>query len=181
MLTFFWICAGVGIILVLLSLFGLGGDHDFDHDFDHSFDSNSGADSADDSVPSLLSYRVIISFMTAFGVGGVLAMKLGGWSPFWSAVTGVLAGVVVAIIVWGILKVAFSQQASSTISIQDCVGLQATVTIQILPGQAGEVSVVLKGQSRCFMATADNIVCPEGATVKINEVIAGTLKVELVS
>jgi|GEM_PF-1246211 len=176
MLTFFWIVGGIGILLLLVSLFGFGGDHEFDHDFDHDGIPDSG-----DAGPSLFSYKVIISFLAAFGIGGALAMQLGNFSPFWSSITGVGAGIISGFVVWGFLKIAFSQQASSTISLNDCIGLSGVVTIPIYPGTTGEISVVIKGQSKCFMAiTSVNKVIPEGATVKIVEANASILKVEAV-
>jgi len=175
LLTFFYIVGILGIVLVLLSLFGVGGDHDFDH----SFDSGGDSDSSSDSGPSLFSYRVIISFITAFGMGGVLTYRLSEATPLWSVFAGIITGIVVALIVWGLLKITFSQQASSLINDKDFIGMSGIVTIPIFSNQIGEISVVVNGQKKILMATVDSGECPEGALIQVKEINAGIALVEL--
>jgi hypothetical protein len=183
MLTFFCIVGGIGLLLTLFSLFGIGGDHDFDQEFDHSFDhgADSDSDSQSNPGPSLFSYRVMVSFMAAFGVGGALTYKLAEANPFLSVISGLVVGVIVALVVWGLLKVAFSQQASSLIGDKDFIGMDGVVTIPIYSNQIGEISVVAGGQKKILMATVDTGDCKEGAFVKIKKINSGVALVELIN
>src|SRR6476620_4629651 len=92
----------IGLLFLLTMLFVgdlFGGDHDFDHGFDHDGDAGGG--------PSFFSARIIAAFMTAFGVGGVVARYYELSHPASSGV-GVAAGFVMAGLVYQFARFLYS-------------------------------------------------------------------------
>jgi membrane protein implicated in regulation of membrane protease activity len=181
MMTFFLICMIVGVILLLFSIFGGMGDHDFhfDHDFDHDagMDHDGGVDH--DDGPSFFSFRVLITFMTIFGAVGALCTyyELG---PLWSSIIGFISGIVAALLAWWLMRQTFKQQASSHITLNDLLSKEAMVTTAIpAGGNPGEITLEVKAQRKCYAAkTKDNAAVPQGTVVIITETTTSVLIVE---
>src|SRR5713101_2865308 len=121
---------GLLVLLVMLIVGDLfGGDHDFSHD--------GGIDS-DHGGPSVFSIRIMAAFLTAFGVGGVVA-RYYGLSHVAASGIGIACGVVMAAAVFQFAKVLHSQQASSELQMQSLIGTGAEVSVAIPNGGVGQV------------------------------------------
>src|SRR5947208_7220273 len=96
-------------MLVGGALFGSHHDHDaFGHDHDHGHD-HGGHDGNEPSV-SIFSFRVIGSFVMAFGVGGAIAWWSGrGWIG--SSLWGLASGFGLGLFMYGILRALYSEQS----------------------------------------------------------------------
>lgn len=147
-------------MLVLGDLFG--GDHDVDgHDgsFDHA--------GADGGGPSVFSGRVMASFVTAFGVGGVVARYYSLSHPAASGV-GIVAGIVMATVVLQFGKILYSQQASSEVRMAALVGRTAEVTVAIPETGVGQVTLTFAGgRTEHIARSADGHAIARGAEVTI--------------
>lgn len=174
---FYLCCAVIGIVLVMASLFG-GADHD--HSFDHDFDHDGHLDSSEHG-PSFLSYRVMVTFVTAFGAFGFLTSYLLKVGPLWSTLSGVGGGFVIAIFIWWLISIAFKQQASSLVTSEDILGAEGVVLTAIPVGEGyGEVSLEVKGQRKNYPAQMiDNTSCASGTMVVVKTVTSGHVIVEI--
>ncbi len=107
-----------GLLFLLVMLFVgelFGGDHDV------HVETDVGHGDADGGGPSIFSARVIASFLTAFGVGGVIARYYNLSHPLSSGI-GFVAGIVLASIVYQFARLLYSQQASSEVRMSSLVG-----------------------------------------------------------
>lgn len=128
------------VMLVLGDVFG--GDHDAGHGFDHEGDGGG---------PGFLSARVIASFMTAFGVGGVVARYYQLSHPVSSGV-GIAAGLVMATLVYQFAKFLYGQQSSSELRVATLVGTHGEVTVGIPDNGVGEIMVTVGGERSAHIA-----------------------------
>ena len=161
--------AGVGFLFLLFMLFAgeiFGGDHDigaYDIAAGH-FDSDHGGG------PSIFSARIMSSFVTAFGVGGVVGRYYHLSHPAASGV-GVVTGVVLSSLVYQFGKFLYSQQASSEVRMATLVGQTAEVSIAIPAGGVGQVALAFGGERSEHVArTADGRPLGRGAEVIITGV-----------
>jgi hypothetical protein len=163
-LTVFLAIAAVGFLFLLISLvFGEVFEHfEFAHDLGH--DIGHGG-------PTIFSVRGMAIFVTAFGSVGAIATYR-GYGVLPSSGFGLVSGGVLATLVYFFARFLYSQQASSTITSGDLVGLTAQVLVAIPENGVGQVrclvgeSMIDKvAQSRDGRAIAHNSV------VKIEEVV----------
>ncbi len=145
-------------MLVVGEIFG--GDHDAGgHDV--------AADHGDAGGPSIFSVRVMAAFLTAFGVGGVVARFYDLSHPAASGV-GVVAGIVMGAIVYQFARLLYSQQASSEVRMPSLVGRLAEVSVPIPAGGVGQVSLTYGGErSEHIARSADGGTLARGAGVVI--------------
>ncbi len=151
-----------GLFLLLVMLFVgevFGGDHDVGgHEIGHD---------ADGGGPSVFSIRIMSSFLTAFGVGGVVARYYNLSHPAASGV-GIVCGVGMAAIVYQFAKLLYSQQASSDLRMHRLVGTMAEVSVAIPAGGVGQVVVSSGGaRSEHIARSADGRAFARGMTVMI--------------
>ena len=123
---------GLAFLLVMLFVGEVfGGDHDIhvgDIGGDHGDVSHEGG-------PSIFSARIMASFLTAFGAGGVLGRYLDLSHPAASGV-GVVAGIVLASAVYQFAHLLYSQQASSEVRMSGLVGQVAEEGVLVGPTQS---------------------------------------------
>ena len=157
----------VGFVFLLVMLFtgDIGGDHDFGghdiagHDVAHG-DAEQGG-------PGIFSARIMAAFLTAFGVGGVVGRYYGLPHPAASGI-GVLAGVVMAGLVYQFAKVLHSQQASSEVRVNTLIGKHAEVSVAIPASGVGQVVVIASGERSEHIARgADGLAVPRGTEVVV--------------
>ena len=136
-----------------------GGDHEIGgHEIGHD---------ADGGGPSIFSIRIMSAFLTAFGVGGVVA-RYYEWSHPAASGLGLLAGVAMAAIVYQFAKLLYSQQASSELRMHGLVGSQAEVSVAIPAGGVGQVVVSSGGaRSEHIARSGDGRAFARGTTVVI--------------
>ena len=157
----------VGFILLAVMLVGgdiFGGEHEIaaDHDLavDHDFESGTGG-------PGVFSVRVMASFLTAFGVGGVVGRYYDLSHPAASGV-GVFAGIVMAGVVYQFGRLLHSQQASSEIRMATLVGRTGEVSVGIPAGGVGQVVLSVGGERSEHIARAAGPgALPRGAEVVV--------------
>jgi hypothetical protein len=131
LMTIFLAIGGFGFLFLLISFlvgdlfemigFDFGTDLDAGHDFG-VFDS-----------------RVISMFLTAFGGFGVIGVSL-GYGAVGSSIAGLLGGFVFGTIVFYFGKFLYSQQSTSSVSMEDLIGRDAQVVVSIKPNQLGQIS-----------------------------------------
>lgn len=135
-------CFGFLILLFMILAGDLfGGDHEIgghDMSVDHPDMDGGGG-------PSIFSARIMASFVTAFGVGGVVGRYYGLTHPAASGV-GIVAGVVMASAVYEFAKILYSQQASSEVRVSGLVGRTAEVTVAIPAAGVGQVALTVGGE-----------------------------------
>lgn len=166
---------GLLVLLVMLFVGDLfGGDHDI-----HVGDIASGhGDIGHDGGPSILSVRVMASFLTAFGVGGVVARYYGLSHPAASGF-GVVAGVAMSSVVYQFAKVLYSQQASSEVQMSRLVGRTAEVTIGIPKDGMGQVTLEYGGERTTQIARSkDGGAIPPGTAVVVRSLQGDSIIVE---
>jgi membrane protein implicated in regulation of membrane protease activity len=140
-----------------------GADHEIGaHDI-----SLEHADTDHGGGPSIFSARIMASFLTAFGVGGVVARYYNLPHPAASGV-GVVSGIVLSGLVYQFAKFLYSQQASSDVRMTGLVGRSAEVSVAIPRGGVGQVVLTFGGErSEHIARSADGGALPRGAEVVI--------------
>lgn len=156
--------AAFGFLFLLIMLFVgeiFGADHDIgSHDVDHA-DTDAGGG------PSLFSARIMASFLTAFGVGGVIARYYRLPHPAASAV-GIVSGAIMAGAVYQFAKLLYSQQASSEVRMTTLIGKSAEVSVAIPAGGLGQISISMGGERSEHLArAADGRALARGVEVEI--------------
>ena len=158
--------AAFGFLFLLVMLFVgeiFGGDHDVTaHDL-----AVAHGDGDHGGGPSIFSARIMASFLTAFGVGGVVARYYDLSHPAASAV-GVVSGIVLAGVVYQFAKLLYSQQASSEVQMTGLIGSSAEVSVAIREAGVGQIALTFKGERTEHVArSVDGGALPRGAEVVI--------------
>ena len=152
--------AAIGLLFLLgMLLVGelFGGDQDH---LGHHVDGDVGG-------PSIFSVKIMAAFVTAFGVGGVVARYYELSHPAASGI-GVAAGIVMAGAVYQFAKVLYSQQASSELQMTQLVGRQAEVSIAIPANGVGQIAVSVAGERTEHLArSTDGRAVARGSEVTI--------------
>jgi membrane protein implicated in regulation of membrane protease activity len=168
-----------GFLFLLVMLFVgeiFGGDHEI-----HVGDV--GADHGDfghEGGPSIFSARIMASFLTAFGVGGVVARYYNLPHPA-AAGCGVLTGIVMSGLVYQFAKILYSQQASSDIHMTGLIGRTAEVTVGIPRGGMGQVTLEYGGERTTQIARAkEDGAIPPGTAVVVTALLGDSIIVERV-
>jgi len=162
---------GLAFLLVMLFVGELfGGDHDF-----HAGEAGGHVESATEGGPSIFSARIMASFLTAFGAGGVLGRYLDLSHPAASGV-GVVAGIVLASAVYQFAHLLYSQQASSEVRMSGLVGQTAEVTVSIPASGHGQVSIVSRGEQTSQIARSrEGTPIPAGSLVVVTALAGDSL------
>jgi membrane protein implicated in regulation of membrane protease activity len=148
------------LILVVMLVAGdfLGGDHDAG--FGHEMLEHAAG-------PSVFSVRIMASFLTAFGVGGVVARYYGLSHPAASGV-GTVTGAAMAALVYQFARILYSQQASSELHMASLVGRSAEVIVAIPAHGVGQITLTVGGERTDHIArSADDRAIARGAEVTI--------------
>jgi membrane protein implicated in regulation of membrane protease activity len=168
-----------GLLFLLVMLFVgeiFGGDHDIPVDHDVSVDHGELGEGS--GGPSIFSARIMASFLTAFGVGGVVARFYGLSHPASSGV-GVLSGLLLATLVYQFARILYSQQASSEVRMSSLVGRAAEVTVGIPAGGVGQVTLAFGGERTMHIArSSDGAPISPGTEVKISALRGDSVIVE---
>ncbi len=170
--------AVAGFILILGgSLLGHDHDHDVGHDHDHGDHSHDVGHDSEPTV-SIFSVKVIGTFIMGFGASGAIAYhytKEYLVASLWGLVFGLFLGA----IMYGILRLIYSQQANSLIKTDSLVGLTGTVTIPIAINAPGQVTVSVGERSESYIAmTTAGRSLPKGTKIRVVQVSGSTLQVE---
>jgi membrane protein implicated in regulation of membrane protease activity len=165
-----------GLLFLLVMLFVgelFGGDHDGHVDLA----GDGHADLGHEGGPSIFSARIMASFLTAFGAGGVVGRYL-EWSHPAASGLGVVTGAVLASAVYQFAHILYSQQASSEIRVSGLLGQTAEVTVPIPGSGHGQVAIVVGGERTTQIArSADGRPIPVGSIVVVTALAGDSLAV----
>jgi membrane protein implicated in regulation of membrane protease activity len=164
----------VGFLFLLIMLFVgdiFGGDHDLvGHDVSGEFGG-----------PGVFSSRIMAAFITAFGVGGIVARYYELSHPAASGV-GIASGAVMAGLVYQFAKILYSQQASSELQMTRLVGRTAEVSVAIPAHGVGQITLSVSGERTEHVARSkDGQALPRGSEVVITELRGDSVVVSQVS
>lgn len=179
MLQVFIGCLAFGVLFSAFSV--IFGGHDFGHGgFDHGSGAggHSGSDSAD--APSPFNPLVISSAITAFGAVGLIARFGFGMTDILSTVVALgFAGVIGALIFFGIVKFMYGSQSNSVFSLNDLVDNEAEVITPIPASGTGEIAYVVNGVRYNLSArSCDGEYIARGAAVIIRDVAGNAANVQ---
>jgi membrane protein implicated in regulation of membrane protease activity len=142
--------AAFGFLVLLVMVFA-GVDHEIGaHDIsvEHGDAGHSGG-------PGVLSGRIMASFVTAFGVGGLVARYYNLSHPAASGV-GTISGVLMAGLVYQFAKILYSQQASSELKMTGLVGRSAEVSVAIPDAGVGQIALSFAGERSEHIARSED-------------------------
>jgi membrane protein implicated in regulation of membrane protease activity len=166
-----------GFLFLLVMLFVgelFGGDHEI-----HAGDvGGDHGDFTHEGGPSIFSARIMASFLTAFGVGGVVARYYDLPHPA-AAGCGVVTGIVMSGLVYQFAKILYSQQASSEVRMAGLIGRTAEVTVGIPRGGMGQVTLEYGGERTTQIARSKgNDAIPPGTVVVVTALLGDSIIVE---
>ena len=165
----------VGSILLTLLSFIFGHDGDSDSGADH------GADHGSAGMPSVFSMRVISLFLLGFSGVGMVAYYAWGCGVGVSTALGLVFGVILGGLGYGVIVFFHKQQANSMIQPNEYIGLTGRISGAIPQGGTGQISVTVNNQLRTiFAATSDGSALAEGKSAKILSITGGTATVQSV-
>ncbi len=164
----------VGFVFLLVMLF-VGDLFGHDHDLvGHEVAGDFGG-------PSVFSSRIMAAFVTAFGVGGVVARYYDLSHPAASGV-GIASGVLMAGLVYQFARILYSQQASSELQMTRLVGRTAEVSVAIPANGVGQISLSVSGERTEHLARSkDGQAFPRGSEVTITALRGDSVVVTQVS
>ena len=178
MLYVFIGCLTFGVAFSILSVFlGSHGHGSFDHgggaDVQHS-----GVDSAD--APSPLNPLVLSSAVTAFGAVGLIAKTGFAMGDLLSTMVSLgFAGIVGAVMFYGVVKFMYGSQSNSVFSLSELEGTEAEVLTPIPKNGLGEITYVINGVRNSFSARSVNgEEIQRGSVVIIREVAGNAALVQ---
>lgn len=160
----------VGFVLLLANLI-FGGDaehdvHSVDHDIDHG-------------GPSIFSIRMIALLMVGFGCGGYGIRATTDASMLLSTLAGLGGALVVGLFGYGLIRMFYTSQASSTATDQDIVGSEGTLLDSVPAGGVGQISCTIRGREITYMArSTDGKPIKKGARVRVVRKSGPTVTVE---
>ena len=115
---------------------------------------------------------LLLGFISMFGVGGLFGLHSLGQGPGVATLSGVVAGLLGSVVVFGAFKALRSAESSDTFSLQDMVGSTGRVSVSIPANRFGTVMISFAGASHNMTATSDAEISA-GKQVKV-VAVAGT-------
>lgn len=192
MATVFWICFGVGgivlLLQVLLGLFGLGHDapqdvQDIGHDLDHGGDGvDHGGDAQAAQGLNLLSVRPLAGGLAMFGAAG-LTLNGAGAGPVLSPLLAIVPGYLMALGTAWLTRKMMSLESDGSLRLENAVGAAGNVYLSIPSSGNGFGKVLFPLQGRTVelrAVTSDPEPIPSGTSITVVGVVdAQTVEVTL--
>ena len=171
-----FVAIALAAFIVVAGAFLFGHDHDLGHGFDHDFSHDAGPDVH--GIIGIFSTRVIFTFIMGFGAAGAIASYYGTGYPVASLV-GVVAGIVLGALMYGIILLFTEQQSNSIIGVDSLLGCAGTVTVPIDKDGIGEIGVSIAGEYRTYAARTQGAnTLPKGHSVRIVNATGSVLTVD---
>jgi membrane-bound ClpP family serine protease len=173
MLVFIALAVAGFVLLLGGSVFGH--DHEFDHDHDHGaqIDHGHDAEGGDQPVVSIFSIKVIATFIMGFGAGGAIAAYYSA-GPLAASGVGAGTGFILGLLMYAVMRLIYSQQATSLVATENVKGMTGTVTVAIGKDAVGEVAVI----NRHYLArSSDGNPIERGRTVSVVDTVGSDLVV----
>jgi len=182
-----------GTVLVcqfVMTLVGLGGDHDLGgdhevgHDAGHAMDHDHTQGDAHEHGSSwfigVLTFRTIVAALTFFGLAGKFG-SASDYSPTQTLLIAIAAGTAALFLVAWMMRALVRMKSEGTIRIERAVGANGTVYLTVPPNKSGIGKVTLNLQERTMeyqAVTSELNEIPTGAKVVAVAVIGpGTVEV----
>lgn len=118
----------------------------------------------------VLNLTTLTAFISIFGFSGYLALNA-GVALIVAIIIGIIAGLAAALGAMFVMRALKASQSSDSISTSDVIGQEATVSLIIREGRAGEVSFLKKGQIHYYTAYSEGEV-RQGSTVMITSILS---------
>lgn len=182
------VCAAVGgtimVCQFLMSLMGIGGDHDASghhdaghdvgHDAHHGDGHHHGHESTSDWLVSMLTFRTIVAALTFFGLGGLLAYTREDLQGPMSVGIGLAFGLAAMLLVAYLMRALSRLHAEGTARIERSVGKTGTVYLPVPAQKAGIGKVHLNLQNRTveYQAVTSQNQLPTGAKIVVVGVVS---------
>jgi membrane-bound ClpP family serine protease len=165
----FGICllAGGGLLLLTLVL-------------DDIFSGVLGAIHLGFDVAGVSPTPMLLGFIAMFGVGGLFGLHGIGAGIGVATLSGIVAGILGSVVVFGAFKVLKQAESSDTFSLEEMIGSTGRVSVGIPANRFGTVLISFAGGSHNLTATADAEIAP-GRTVKVVGVAGSNIVVAPVS
>ena len=180
MLTFYFICLLVGLIFAVFSFIFSGAFEaevgaDVGADVGVDGDISGGDVGVGDIHFPLFSPIVIACFVTAFGGGGIIGLKLFPFAPILSLAVAVGTGVVIGLLVGLlVLKIYKLVQTNAVTTAKHIIGTVAEVSESIPAAGVGEITFTGKGSRISGPARSEeNIDIKRHAMVTITRTVGG--------
>ena len=171
-----FVAIALAAFIVVAGAFLFGHDHDFGDGVDHDFSHDVGPDTH--GIVGIFSTKVIFTFIMGFGAAGAIASYYGTGYPIASLV-GVVAGIILATIMYGIILLFTEQRSNSLIGADSLLGCAGTVTVPIDKDSIGEIGVSVGGEYRTYAARAQSTnSLPKGHSVRIVNATGSVLTVD---
>jgi membrane protein implicated in regulation of membrane protease activity len=119
---------------------------------------------------------ILIGFVSMFGVGGLIAVRLLGVHAGFAVLAGMVGGVIGAVVAVALIGLVRNADSPGPPSIRDLVGRPASVAVAIPAGRFGSVYVKAEGQTHEFSATA-SVDIAAGTTVTVTGALGNGLVV----
>jgi len=120
---------------------------------------------------------LLLSFVSMFGVGGLVATQVLGVHGSQAGIIGGLFGLGGFGIAYGLFSALRRSEAPPAFSTRDLIGSEAFVAVGIPAGRLGSVHVKADGQTHEYSATAATDI-PSGSIVRVSGVAGAGLIVE---
>jgi membrane protein implicated in regulation of membrane protease activity len=180
------ICFLVGATLMVcqfvLSLVGIGGDHDVDaghdfHDAEHH-GHHGGHDHGSSWFVGVLTFRTVVAALAFFGLAGLASY--GKLEPVLNVMVALAAGASAMVLVAFLMRSLHRLKAEGTVRIERAVGQKGTVYLTI-PGQksgVGKVHLSLQNRTVEYQAVTPQEQLPTGSRIVVTAVVgADTVEV----
>jgi hypothetical protein len=180
MATWFTLCAAVGgtllVVQFVLTLTGLGGDHDLDGDVPDNPDDVLVDHHGSAAFFKLLSFRTLVAGITFFGLAGRAAQE----SQFDPATTLLAALAAGFLAMWGVqwlMRQIARLRADGTVRIADTVGRTGVVSLTVpdTAGGIGKVNVMLGDRTLELTAQSAHGPLPTGTPVRVTRRLGSEL------
>ena len=188
----FLVCALIGSTLFLIRtiLFFIGGDADTDVDGDIHIDGHLDFDGGIDAdvdvsdishIDSAASFHIfslhgITGFFMMFGLIGLAMSKQSNLGPAISVLGGLISGIIT---MWLVAKIFMSMkklQSDGTLNLNNAIGQEGTVYLNIPAEGTGKVQVVVQERLKIFNAvSAKKEEIKTGENIKILKVVSGNI------
>jgi hypothetical protein len=162
----------------------LGGDHEFGHDAGHALDHDHTQGDAHEHGSSwfigVLTFRTIVAALTFFGLAGMFG-NASDYTPTTTLLIAVAAGTAALFLVAWMMRALVRMKSEGTIRIERAVGANGTVYLTVPANKSGIGKVTLNIQERTMeyqAVTSEQNELPTGAKVVAVAVIGpGTVEV----
>ncbi|HYE63600.1 MAG TPA: hypothetical protein VD997_16535 [Phycisphaerales bacterium] len=156
------------VIRMVLMLFA-GHGMDVDHGGGGDVTDGGGAVDGHDAAGAFkaLSLQTLLAFAMGFGWGGILGLYTLKWDLGRSLLVGMGMGLFMVWLLAVMLKATMELQSSGNVRLENAVGSEADVYVQIPERGQGQVKLVVKDRMRIVNASWEGEGVPQASRVRV--------------